>query len=99
MSSPREFAVNELFDVVQIGYGRVGQMNGALLGQRDIRLAVFEKWPSIYSLPRAGHIDHEIMRCLQSVGCADRVNEAAFCMDKYVWRNHLGATLIEFDWG
>jgi 2-polyprenyl-6-methoxyphenol hydroxylase-like FAD-dependent oxidoreductase len=53
---------DQVFDVVQIGYGPVGQTFAGLLGERGIRVAVYEKHPGLYALPRAGHIDHEIMR-------------------------------------
>ena len=44
---------NEIYDVVQIGYGPVGQTMAALLGKAGHRVAVFERWPVTYTLPRA----------------------------------------------
>ncbi len=84
--------------VIQIGYGPVGQINAALLGQQGVTVAAFDRWPGLYALPRAGHIDHEIMRILQGLGCATRFEEDAFRMTKYIWRNRAGETLFTFDW-
>ena len=53
---------NEIYDVVQIGYGPVGQTMADLLGKTGHSVAVFERWPLTFSLPRAATFDHEIMR-------------------------------------
>lgn len=42
---------DELVDVVIVGYGPVGQMAAILLGQKDYRVSIFERWPQIYALP------------------------------------------------
>jgi 2-polyprenyl-6-methoxyphenol hydroxylase-like FAD-dependent oxidoreductase len=89
---------DQVFDVVQIGYGPVGQTFAGLLGERGIRVAVYEKHPGLYALPRAGHIDHEIMRIFQSLGCAKRIEENAVRSNEYEWRNRDGKTLIRFEW-
>lgn len=86
------------YDVVLVGYGPTGQMAAAQLGARGWKVGAFEKHPGLYSLPRAGHVDHEIMRLLQSVGAVDRFLEDAFRMTKYYWRNASGETLLTFDW-
>jgi 2-polyprenyl-6-methoxyphenol hydroxylase-like FAD-dependent oxidoreductase len=86
------------FDIVQIGYGPVGQTFCALAGRAGCRIAVYERYPSLYGLPRAGHIDHEIMRIFQSLGCAQEIENHALRSNKYEWRNAAGQTLIEFEW-
>jgi FAD binding domain len=58
----------ETFDVIQVGYGPVGQAMAALLGRRGHRVAVFDRHARRYGLPRVGGVDHEIMRILQSLG-------------------------------
>lgn len=85
------------FDVAIVGYGPVGQGLAAMLGQAGYRVGVFERWPSLYPLPRACVVDHEIMRVLQSVGVADEFAELAVPTDgEYVWLNAKGQTLYHF---
>lgn len=89
---------NEVFDVVVIGYGPVGQIMAALLGKQGHRVGVFERWPDLYGRARAGHFDHEIMRIFQSVGAADAIAEDAYRADQYIFKNGHGETLMTFDW-
>ena len=85
------------FDVAIVGYGPVGQGLAAMLGQAGYRVGVFERWPSLYPLPRACVVDHEIMLVLQSVGVADEFAELAVPTDgEYVWLNAQGQTLYHF---
>jgi 2-polyprenyl-6-methoxyphenol hydroxylase-like FAD-dependent oxidoreductase len=86
------------FDVVQIGYGPVGQTFAALAGKLGCKVGVYERYPSLYGLPRAGHIDHEIMRIFQSIGCAATVEGNALRSNKYEWRNAAGQVLLDFEW-
>ncbi|MFG3253656.1 bifunctional 3-(3-hydroxy-phenyl)propionate/3-hydroxycinnamic acid hydroxylase [Streptomyces sp. NPDC048172] len=86
------------FDVVQIGFGPVGQVAAALLGRYGHRVGVFERWPSPYPLPRAGHVDHEVMRVFQSVGAADAVERRAIPVPDYDWFNADGKLLLHLDW-
>ena len=87
------------FDVAIVGYGPVGQGLAAMLGQAGYRVGVFERWPSLYPLPRACVVDHEIMRVLQSIGVADEFAELAVPTDgEYVWLNAQGQTLYHFQY-
>jgi len=63
------------FDVIIVGFGPTGATLASLLGQAGIRVAVFDKLPDLYPLPRAIGLDHEAMRILQQVGIADRLAE------------------------
>ena len=90
---------DEVFDIIQIGYGPVGQTAAALLGGQGHRVAVFERWPTLYGRARAGHVDHEVMRTFQSLGIADAVVQNATLADKYVFRNAAGEMLMSFDYG
>ena len=60
-------------DVVVVGCGPVGVIAAHLLGQQGISTLVLERGTAPYDLPRAIHMDHEIMRILQSCGLADLV--------------------------
>ncbi len=52
----------EMDDVAIVGAGPVGLFCALVLGQRGCSVAVFERWPEFYPLPRACTIDHEIIR-------------------------------------
>lgn len=57
------------YDVLIVGYGPVGQMLSAQLAKAGHRVAAFEKYPQLYGMSRAGHVDDEIMRMMQSSAC------------------------------
>ncbi|MCS0601432.1 bifunctional 3-(3-hydroxy-phenyl)propionate/3-hydroxycinnamic acid hydroxylase [Streptomyces sp. LP11] len=86
------------FDVVQIGFGPVGQVGAALLGRAGHTVGVFERWPSVYPLPRAGHVDHEIMRVFQGLGVAEEFERRAIPVPRYDWFNGEGKLLLHMDW-
>jgi 3-(3-hydroxy-phenyl)propionate hydroxylase len=61
------------FDVLIVGLGPTGATLAGLLGQRGLRVAVFDRLPDLYPLPRAAGLDHEAMRIAQELQVADRV--------------------------
>lgn len=60
-------------DVLVVGLGPVGGVLAALLGQTGRSIVAIEPNQDVYPLPRAAHIDHEIMRIFQAIGVADRI--------------------------
>lgn len=88
---------DEILDVIQIGYGPCGKAFAALAGKAGIRMAVFERYPEPYTLPRATSLDHETMRIFQSLGCADQIAFDAIIPDRYVCVNKAHETLMEID--
>lgn len=84
-------------DVAIVGYGPVGQALAALLGRAGHRVAVFERFTDIYRLPRAVHLDHEIMRLLQSLGLAEALAEEMIPVHDYQWFAADGKLLLRFD--
>ncbi|MXV91401.1 MAG: bifunctional 3-(3-hydroxy-phenyl)propionate/3-hydroxycinnamic acid hydroxylase [Acidimicrobiia bacterium] len=62
-------------EVAVIGYGPVGATLANLLGQAGINTCVYERSRDPYPLPRACHLDGEIMRIFQGVGLGDVINE------------------------
>jgi 2-polyprenyl-6-methoxyphenol hydroxylase-like FAD-dependent oxidoreductase len=90
---------DEIQDVIQIGLGPVGLTMAAVVGQAGHAITVVERHHSLYGLPRAGHIDHEIVRILQSLDAEGPVLEDCYPTLEYVWVNAHGETLLEFDWG
>ena len=87
-----------LFNIVQVGYGPVGQTMAALLGKQGHRVAVVDRQPQLYTLPRIGGLDHEIMRILQSIGVAGEFEPYAYPVQRFEWLNAEGNSLLEFDW-
>ena len=57
-----------IYDVAIVGYGPVGAVLAALLGQAGLRVHVCDRLPGVYEIPRAIAMDHEIMRVLQQLG-------------------------------
>ncbi|HYB22974.1 MAG TPA: bifunctional 3-(3-hydroxy-phenyl)propionate/3-hydroxycinnamic acid hydroxylase, partial [Solirubrobacteraceae bacterium] len=84
-------------DVAIVGYGPVGQALAALLGRAGHRVAVFERFSEIYRLPRAVHIDHEIMRLLQSLGLSQFLADEVVAVDDYRWFGADGELLMRFE--
>ena len=85
------------FDVAIVGYGPVGQALAALLGRAGHRVGVFERFKEIYRMPRAVHLDHEIMRLLQALGLADVLAEEMVPVPDYQWFGADGELLLRFD--
>ncbi len=61
------------YEVAIVGCGPVGAVAANLFGQAGLRTLVIEREAAPYPLPRAVHIDHEMMRLFQSAGLADAV--------------------------
>lgn len=76
------------FDVAIIGCGPVGAMAANLLGREGLSVVVLEKELEHYPLPRAVHLDHEMMRLFQSAGVIDRVEGDMIATDGHL---HVGA--------
>ncbi len=89
----------ELYDVIIAGYGPVGQALALALGRRGHRVAVIEKFTTLYPLPRAAHIDDELVRFTRSLGCPDDVEDWAVPVDRYEWRNAAGDLLFLLEGG
>ena len=60
------------YDVVIVGYGPTGMVAASLLGRQGHAVAVVERWPGLYGLPRFTHIDGEVARLLQGAADVDR---------------------------
>jgi 2-polyprenyl-6-methoxyphenol hydroxylase-like FAD-dependent oxidoreductase len=90
---------NTDFDVAVVGYGPTGELLAILLAQLGYRVGVFERWPSIYELPRAVHFDDEVGRIFQAAGVREEILAITDpVLDFYEWRNRQGDALLKIDW-
>jgi 2-polyprenyl-6-methoxyphenol hydroxylase-like FAD-dependent oxidoreductase len=89
--------VDAHYDIAIVGYGPVGQTAAILLGRRGHRVAVFERWPTLYPRPRAVHYDDEIARIFQQVGIAEQLRAITEPATTYEWKNARDQTLLLLD--
>ncbi len=59
-----------MFDVAIVGCGPVGALAANLAGRAGLSVLVIDREPTPHPLPRAVHLDHEMMRLFQAVGLA-----------------------------
>ncbi len=63
----------DIYDVLVVGYGPTGMMAAILLGRAGHRVAVLERYTTLYNLPRVGIVHDDVLRMFQEIGCIDRV--------------------------
>lgn len=77
-----------VWDVAIVGCGPVGAFLANLLGQRGLQTIVLDRETAPYALPRAVHIDHEMVRLLASVGLDEAMLARMRAGDGHI---HIGA--------
>ncbi len=83
-------------DVAIVGCGPVGLVLANLLGRSGRSVAVLERHPERYPLPRAVHFDHEIGRILQACGLGDELPDLSEPAPVYEWRGLDDQVLLRF---
>jgi 2-polyprenyl-6-methoxyphenol hydroxylase-like FAD-dependent oxidoreductase len=91
--APEEIEV----DVAIVGFGPVGQALAALLGRAGHSVLAVERFAEIYRLPRAVHIDHEIMRVLQGLEVAGELAGELLPVRDYHWYGADGEPLMTLE--
>src|ERR1700682_6340559 len=86
------------FDVIVGGYGPTGLTASSLLARLGHRVAVFERWPELYGLPRLVNLDAEAARIVQAAGDIEVALRESTEFKRYFFRNSKGDTLLELDW-
>jgi 3-(3-hydroxy-phenyl)propionate hydroxylase len=86
------------FDAVIAGYGPTGQALASLLSLRGHRVAVFEKFPTLYGLPRLCTVDGETARIIQAAGDVDRAFRVSSWCRKYDLEDIEGELITSMDW-
>src|SRR5215475_12666057 len=76
-----------MYDVVIVGYGPTGMLAAILLGRAGHRVAVLERYKTLYNLPRVGIVHDDVLRMFQDVGIIDRIKPATFFLSKYELAN------------
>lgn len=79
-----------MYEVAIIGCGPVGALAAMLLGRSGLSVVVLEKERELHPLPRAVHLDHEMMRLFQSAGVIDRIAADMIDTDGHL---HVGADM------
>ena len=77
-----------MFDVAIVGCGPVGALAANLLAREHLSVVVLEQATTLHPLPRAVHLDHEMMRLFQQAGVIDRVERDMVATDGHL---HVGA--------
>lgn len=85
------------YDCIVIGAGPTGAALAGLLGLADRRVLVLEEAPDVYPLPRAVHMDHEIVRVMQQLGIADELLARSSPVRRYLFQNAAGQALLDID--
>jgi 3-(3-hydroxy-phenyl)propionate hydroxylase len=83
-------------DVIVVGAGPVGATLSLLLAREGASVFLADKAAEIYPLPRAAHIDHEIVRVFQAIGAADAVMAASKSTTYYDFLTASGEVLMRF---
>lgn len=76
------------WDVTIVGCGPVGAYAANLLGQAGLRVLVLERDVAPYALPRAVHVDHEMLRLLEDVDLLAPFEDKLLAGDGHL---HIGA--------
>ncbi|RKP47189.1 bifunctional 3-(3-hydroxy-phenyl)propionate/3-hydroxycinnamic acid hydroxylase [Pararobbsia silviterrae] len=85
-----------MFDVAIIGLGPVGATLANLLATYGLKVAVLEREPAPYALPRAVHFDGECMRVFDAIGVAEEVAASCHISPGMKFVNAEGRLLV--DW-
>ncbi|HVV91884.1 MAG TPA: bifunctional 3-(3-hydroxy-phenyl)propionate/3-hydroxycinnamic acid hydroxylase [Hyphomicrobiales bacterium] len=85
-----------MYDVVIAGYGPTGMMAAALLGRAGHRVAVIERYKSLYNLPRVGIVHDDVLRMFQELGLAEAIAPATYFLPVYELGKH-GEVLLSND--
>lgn len=76
-----------MYDVVIVGYGPTGMLAAILLGRAGRRVAVVERYRTLYNLPRVGIVHDDVLRMFQDIGIVEKIRPATFFLPVYQLAN------------
>src|SRR6185437_3377150 len=85
-----------MYDVVIVGYGPTGMLAAILLGRAGHRVAVVERYTTLYNLPRVGIVHDDVLRMFQEVGCLETIWPYTHFLPVYELAKH-GEVLLSSD--
>lgn len=88
----------DVYDVIQIGYGPVSEALALMLGRQRRKVAVVERWSERFPLPRAVCVDHELYRVLAALGMGETLQTVTQPGPLYQWFNSEWKELLVIDW-
>ena len=83
------------YDCIIVGAGPTGAVLGGLLSRAGHSVLLLERDHEVYALPRAVHMDHEIMRVLQELNVLEALQPYMHDMDTYRFESAAGEALLE----
>jgi 2-polyprenyl-6-methoxyphenol hydroxylase-like FAD-dependent oxidoreductase len=85
-----------MYDVLIAGYGPTGMLAATLLGRAGHRVGVFERYKSLYNLPRVGIVHDDVLRMFQEIGCIERIWPSTYFLPVFELSKH-GQILLSSD--
>lgn len=80
-------ANEKTYDVLIAGYGPTGMLAAILLGRAGHRVAVIERYKTLYNLPRVGIVHDDVLRMFQEIGVIDAILPATYFLPVYELAN------------
>ena len=77
-----------MYDVLIVGYGPTGMLAAILLGRAGHRVAVIERYRTLYNLPRVGIVHDDVLRMFQEIGCIDAIWPSTHFLPVYELAKH-----------
>jgi 2-polyprenyl-6-methoxyphenol hydroxylase-like FAD-dependent oxidoreductase len=76
-----------MHDVIIVGYGPTGMLAAVKLGRAGHKVAVIERYKTLYNLPRVGIVHDDILRMFQEIGIVENIKPATHFLPIYELAN------------